>query len=86
MGFYVPISPHISLTSEHHAHPHVGWVVPVVVDATRAHTHGDAGGRLVRLRVRVRVRLGLRQIDRDMRRRVGVRVDDAGGRQSQSSE
>ena len=36
------------------------------MDATRAHTHGDAGGRLVRVRlrvrVRVRVRLGLRQM------------------------
>ena len=39
-----------------------GGVVPVVVDATRAHPHGDAGGCLVRVRVRVRLRL--RQIDK----------------------
>ena len=32
------------------------------MDATRAHPHGEAGGRLVRVRVRVRVRLGLRQM------------------------
>ena len=56
------------------------------MDATRAHPHGDAGGCLVRVRVRVRLRLRLRQIDRNVRRRVGVRVDDAGGCQRQSGE
>ena len=60
--------------------------MPVVVDATRAHPHGDAGGCLVRVRVRVRLRLRLRQIDRNVRRRVGGRVDDAGGCQRQSGE